>query len=120
MKYTLIILALLLLPLLFFAQEKNDIWTVCYDEEEYLMGYENHLGEVMIEPKYMGITHAEKFDKIIAVVEKIGSVGYNQQSQHELILKGKMVAIILLLTINFYLKNIYFVNSLIIFLKKSY
>ena len=51
-----------------FAQ-KSDIWTSFYDNEEYLFGFKNSKGEVMIEPKFMGFTSANKFDKIAAFME---------------------------------------------------
>ena len=51
-----------------FAQ-KSDIWTYFYDDEEYLFGFKNSKGEVMIEPKFKGFTSANKFDKIAAFME---------------------------------------------------
>lgn len=52
-----------------FAQ-KSDIWTYFYDDEEYLFGFKNSKGEVMIEPKFKGLTSANKFDKIAAFMEE--------------------------------------------------
>ena len=51
-----------------FAQ-KSDIWTSFHDKEGYLFGFKNSKGEVMIEPKFMGFTSANKFDKIAAFME---------------------------------------------------
>lgn len=67
MKLKIIFLSLLAFCNVF--AQKSDIWTYFYDDEEYLFGFKNSKGEVMIEPKFMGFTSANKFDKIAAFME---------------------------------------------------
>ena len=51
MKLKIIFLSLLAFCNVF--AQKSDIWTYFYDDEEYLFGFKNSKGEVMIEPKFM-------------------------------------------------------------------
>ena len=68
MKLKIIFLSLLVFCNVF--AQKSDIWTYFYDDEEYLFGFKNSKGEVMIEPKFKGFTSANKFDKIAAFMEE--------------------------------------------------
>ena len=61
-----------LVPLSLFGQA-NDMWYSYRDADEYLIGYKNAAGDVMITPRFMGTTCAGKFDKVIAVTEETDS-----------------------------------------------
>jgi len=69
MKTLLLIYFTLLTGMSAFSQ-KNDIWTAFWEKESQLRGFKNSNDEVMIEPKFMGITSALEFDNIIAVMEE--------------------------------------------------
>ncbi|MCA6369317.1 MAG: hypothetical protein IM631_18715 [Cytophagales bacterium] len=47
------------------------MWTVFLNSDSSLLGYKDKNGVVRIEPKFMGFTIANKFDKIIAVTEEV-------------------------------------------------
>ncbi|MBB4119984.1 hypothetical protein GGR32_002296 [Mesonia hippocampi] len=69
MKAEIISFFLLLIGQFTFAQN-NEVWTSFWNEETDLMGFKNSKDEVMIEPKFMGLTIARRFDNIIAVMEE--------------------------------------------------
>lgn len=50
--------------------QDNDMWTAFLNSDSSLLGYKDKNGVVRIEPKFMGFTIANKFDKIIAVTEE--------------------------------------------------
>lgn len=54
-----------------FAQ-KNDTWTSFNNKDTTLTGFKDKNGIVKIAPKFVGLTHAGKFDNIIAVSERAG------------------------------------------------
>jgi hypothetical protein len=47
------------------------MWTAFLNSDSSLLGYKDKNGAVRIEPKFMRFTIANKFDKIIAVTEKV-------------------------------------------------
>lgn len=69
MKNLLLTSLSLLLVFSAFAQS-TEKWTAVWNEESELIGFENSEGEVMIEPKFMGLTFAREFENIIAVMEE--------------------------------------------------
>jgi hypothetical protein len=68
-KYLLVICFLTNLTCVLQAQS-NDPWVAFYNKDTTLVGYKDMNGIVKMEPKFMGITTAKKFDKIIAVMEE--------------------------------------------------
>lgn len=52
-----------------FAQN-NDTWTSFWDKDTTHTGYKDKNGVIKIEPKFMGMTIANKFDDIIVVTEE--------------------------------------------------
>lgn len=69
MKHILPFLLLFLFPTLLSAQEK-DAWHAFWNTDTTLIGFKDAQGKVMIEPRFMGFTTAQKFDHIIAVTEQ--------------------------------------------------
>lgn len=55
--------------------QNNDTWTAFWNNDTTLTGFKDKNGKVMIEPQFMGITIANKFDKVIAVMEEVNG-GY--------------------------------------------
>ena len=51
------------------AQNKNT-WVSFWNKDTTLVGFKDKNGAVKIEPKFMGMTIANKFDDIIAVSEE--------------------------------------------------
>jgi len=52
-----------------FAQ-KNDVWTAFWDKDTTHFGFKDKNGILKIEPKFMSISFAQKFENIIAVTEE--------------------------------------------------
>ncbi|WP_230848108.1 WG repeat-containing protein [Myroides odoratus] len=52
------------------SAQSNDRWTAFYDQDSLHIGYKDKNGVIKIEPKFMGHTHANVFDHIIAVSEE--------------------------------------------------
>ncbi|MCC9072900.1 WG repeat-containing protein [Flavobacterium sp. F-65] len=82
---------ILLLMVLFtnctiFAQDK-DIWVSFWNKDTTLVGFKDKNGNVKIEPKFMGMTSAYKFDGIIAVSEETN----NSWKNYYLTKSGKIV-----------------------------
>ncbi|MCF6352057.1 MAG: WG repeat-containing protein [Cyclobacteriaceae bacterium] len=50
--------------------QNNNTWTAFWDESSGLTGFKNAKGQIEIEPKFMGLTTAKKFDGIIAAMEE--------------------------------------------------
>lgn len=69
MKHFLLIFLLTCLNTPLSAQS-NDRWTAFYDQDSLHIGYKDKNGVIKIEPKFMGHTHANAFDHIIAVSEE--------------------------------------------------
>ena len=67
MKTSIIIFFLILS---FAKAQQNDSWIAFWDEDNYLMGFKDTSGAIKIEPKFMGLTTAFKFNNIIAVMEE--------------------------------------------------
>ncbi len=59
----------LLLMLVNVGAKAQDRWTAFYDEDDYRSGFKNTKGEVMITPKFMGLTAANMFDRVIAAMQ---------------------------------------------------
>ncbi|MBB1139008.1 hypothetical protein [Myroides sp. WP-1] len=68
-KFFLLILLLLLHPSV--RGQNNDIWTAFWAADSIHIGYKNEAGIIQIEPKFMGVTLAQKFEHIIAVSEEV-------------------------------------------------
>lgn len=86
MKKTLIICLFLCLNLSVFAQNK-DTWISFWDKDSTHIGFKDKNGIVKIEPKFMGMTTAHKFENIIAVSEEKGQ----KWESYYLTKKGKIV-----------------------------
>ncbi|WP_264552365.1 WG repeat-containing protein [Flavobacterium sp. N2038] len=69
MKKIIVFSVFLFLNLTAFAQ-KNDIWTSFPDKDSTHIGFKDKNGVIKIEPKFMGMTIAHKFENIIAVNEE--------------------------------------------------
>lgn len=54
---------------LFSNAQTDSIWYIYYDDYKQLSGFKNSKGDIMIEPKFNGITGAKKFDKIMSVLD---------------------------------------------------
>ena len=67
--------------------QNTDSWTAFWNKDSTLIGYKDKNGCVKIEPKYMGLTFAKKFDNIIAVTE----VSNNKLTSYYLTKKGGIV-----------------------------
>ncbi|MES2486769.1 MAG: WG repeat-containing protein [Bacteroidota bacterium] len=59
---------IIFLLILFQGYGQDNTWTAFFDANN-IRGFKDAEGKVMIEPKFSGLTHAVKFDKIIAVME---------------------------------------------------
>lgn len=64
------IIFFLLLISSFAKAQQNEPWIAFWDEENYLIGFKDINGLVKIEPLYMGLTSALRFNNIIAVMEE--------------------------------------------------
>ncbi|MBW1654456.1 hypothetical protein [Flavobacterium quisquiliarum] len=71
MKKTLILCLFLCLNCSVFAQNK-DVWVSFWDKDSTHIGFKDKNGIVKIEPKFMGMIIAHKFENIIAVSEEKG------------------------------------------------
>jgi len=69
------------------AHANDDTWTAFWDEEHYKRGFKDKNGTIKIPPKFMGMTQAVEFKKIIAVMEGAES-GYDS---YYLLKNGKRV-----------------------------
>jgi len=47
-----------------------DTWTSFWNSDTTLIGFKDKNGIIKLEPRFMGLTSAEKFDDIIAVFQK--------------------------------------------------
>ena len=74
MKQLILTNLLILTSCVLFGQS-IDSWTAFGNNDTTLIGYKDKNGIVKIEPKFMGITIAKKFDDIIAVMENVNG-GY--------------------------------------------
>lgn len=69
MKKTIFLYIFLSLNCVLFAQKK-DIWISFWDKDTTHIGFKDKNGNIKIEPKFMSITIAHKFEDIIAVSEE--------------------------------------------------
>lgn len=71
-KWNSLIVCFLLLQIFpSYAQTSNNSkWTAFWNEETELLGFKNEKGEVVIEAEFMGLTVAQSFEDIIAVMEE--------------------------------------------------
>lgn len=53
--------------------QSPDIWTSFHNKDTTLIGFKDKNGVIKIEPKFMGMTTARKFENIIAVTEEFNS-----------------------------------------------
>ncbi len=69
---------LMLLTTFSSSGQKTDTWTAFWNNDTTLFGYKDKKGIVKIQPKFNGLTIANKFDDIIAAEEKTstGQVSY--------------------------------------------
>ncbi len=58
--------------------QSDNIWYSFLDNDEYLVGFKSVKGEIMIQPKFMGMTVAHKFDKVIAVMHELDSSNWDK------------------------------------------
>ncbi|MDR7208141.1 WG repeat-containing protein [Flavobacterium piscis] len=70
-QITFLYLFLIILNCSVFAQNK-DTWISFWDKDTTHVGFKDKTGTIKIEPKFMGLTSANKFDDIIAVTEEDG------------------------------------------------
>ncbi|RQO31851.1 hypothetical protein DBR32_06845 [Taibaiella sp. KBW10] len=70
MKYVPLLLLSIILNSAVYAQ-KRDTWTAFWNQDTTLIGFKDAQGKVKIEPKFMGLTTAGKFDDIMAVTEPV-------------------------------------------------
>lgn len=70
MKKHIILYLFLFLNCVGFAQN-NDSWIAFWDKDTTHIGFKDKSGNIKIEPKFMGITSANKFDDIVVVSEEI-------------------------------------------------
>jgi len=70
MKHCILILLFASFSCTLFGQD-NDTWTSFYNTDSTLIGFKDKNGNIKIEPKFMGLTSASKFDDIIAVTEEL-------------------------------------------------
>jgi hypothetical protein len=68
MRQILITSAFILIGFSLFAQN-NDTWIAFWGSDSTHMGFKDKSGIIRIEPKFMGLTSAHKFDNIMAVME---------------------------------------------------
>jgi hypothetical protein len=69
MKKIILFYIFLLINCTLFAQNK-DTWVSFWDKDTTHIGFKDKNGKIKIEPKYMGLTFANKFDDIIVVSEE--------------------------------------------------
>ena len=65
-----ILISLLLITSLSLLSQNNDTWTSFWDSDTTLIGYKDKNGVIKIEPKFISLTRARKFEDIIAVMEE--------------------------------------------------
>ncbi|MEO6175168.1 MAG: hypothetical protein ABIP27_08460 [Flavobacterium circumlabens] len=70
MKQTILVYIFLSLNCGLFAQNK-DSWIAFWDKDTTHIGFKDSSGHIKIEPKFMSLTIAHKFDAIIAVAEDV-------------------------------------------------
>ncbi|KQB38310.1 WG repeat-containing protein [Flavobacterium aquidurense] len=70
MKKSIILYTLFFTTSFLFAQNK-DTWISFWDKDTTHIGFKDKSGKVKIEPKFMGLTSANKFDDIIVVSEEV-------------------------------------------------
>src|SRR5688572_33256568 len=51
--------------------QSNETWTAFYNKDTTLIGFKDKNGFVKIEPKFSGLTFANKFDNIIVASEEV-------------------------------------------------
>ena len=68
MKTTIIIFFLLISS--FAKAQESGTWFAFWDKENFLLGFKNKDGVVKIDPQFMGLTTALRFNNIIAVMEE--------------------------------------------------
>jgi len=69
MKKLILLHIFLLITCTIFAQQK-DVWISFWDKDTTHLGFKDKNGNIKIEPKFMGLTIAHKFENIIAVSEE--------------------------------------------------
>ncbi len=69
MKKIILTYILILIGCSIYSQQ-NSSWIAFWNEDSELMGFKDQNGKIRIEPKFMGLTIAKKFDKIVAVMEQ--------------------------------------------------
>lgn len=67
----LILLYLFLIPCSYLFAQNKDTWISFWDKDTTHMGFKDQSGNIKIEPKFMSLTIAHKFDAIIAVAEDV-------------------------------------------------
>lgn len=65
-----IIICFLLLGSTIVEAQNNKTWFAFWDKDNYLRGFKDSNGVIKIEPRYMGLTTALKFNNIIEVMEE--------------------------------------------------
>jgi len=85
---------IIILFLLFFVNttsfsQNNDPWISFWDKDTTHIGFKDKEGKIKIEPKFMGLTSANKFDDIIAVTEEVNE----KWKSYYLTKTGKIVGI---------------------------
>lgn len=90
MKRRSVFICILLLATVIVSAQENDLWYSFEDNKTELIGFKDKNGNVKIEPKFGFFTHAEKFDKIIAVSEPKSEGGF---ASYYLTKTGKKVGI---------------------------
>ncbi|MEO8533633.1 MAG: WG repeat-containing protein [Flavobacterium sp.] len=88
MKQTILVYIFLSLNCGLFAQNK-DSWIAFWDKDTTHIGFKDQEGKIKIEPKFMGLTSANKFDGIMVVSEEIN----NSWRSYYLTKQGKKVGI---------------------------
>jgi hypothetical protein len=86
MKKTFILLTFIILYSSLYAQNR-DVWTSFHNKDTTLIGFKDKNGIIKIEPKFMGMTTAHKFENIIAVTEEYN----NSWKSYYLTKTGKIV-----------------------------
>ncbi len=71
MKQTILLYIFLFLNCVLVAQNK-DTWVSFWDKDTTHLGFKDKSGNIKIQPKFMSLTLAHKFDDIIAVAEETG------------------------------------------------
>lgn len=88
MKQLIFLYIFFLVNFTLFAQNK-DTWISFWDKDTTHIGFKNKEGRIKIEPKFMGLTSANKFDDIIAVTEEIN----DKWKSYYLTKSGKIVGL---------------------------